>query len=458
MNFPAPSPGIAGLLKKNPVVFCGFSGGADSTYLLLSLLEWSQAFKFTLKAVHFEHGLRGKESLADAAWCRKICRRFKIPLKIITLNVPENSKSGESVETAARRLRLDSLTKLAEENIRSIVALGHNADDRTENLFLRLARGSNSSGLVSMRETGRLGQVTIIRPLLKLGAGEIRASLAEFLPDFRVDSSNLESEYKRNFLRNQILPSIYKEMPFAEEGFKHAVSALEDDSDFIENSGSDAFEKFLADGEKISFLAELHDAVLIRVLRRWFYLRCGKEIIPSFRLMERLKKELCAKVSKPRLIPLDGELFIKMAKGKLKILSKAQDSFLNGSWNWKEIPEFKNTEFGWRIVIEKAQKLEKLSMKGHLAAAFDAAELPDTLTVRFRQDGDTMIPFGRKNPEKLKKLFSDAGINAEQKSTYPLLCTSEGKILWIAGLRESDSFKVSSKTRHILIFKFLRDC
>ena len=86
-------------------VLCGFSGGADSTSLLLAL---SREQLGSLTAVHFHHGIRGAEADADAEWCRVFCEKRGIHLELIYLNVPENMLPGEATEEAARRLRLEN--------------------------------------------------------------------------------------------------------------------------------------------------------------------------------------------------------------------------------------------------------------------------------------------------------------------------------------------------------------
>ena len=86
-------------------VYASFSGGADSLALLVCLSELRQGAPWELRAVHFEHGIRGAESLADADFCREVCEKLGVPLQVIPLNVPEHIQSGEGTEAAARRLR-----------------------------------------------------------------------------------------------------------------------------------------------------------------------------------------------------------------------------------------------------------------------------------------------------------------------------------------------------------------
>ena len=128
----------------------GFSGGADSAALLLGL--W-QAGVRNLTAVHCNHHLRGAESEEDERWCWIFCTAYDIPFKVVDLQVTQSKFRGESLEEAARRLRFQALSRLAkhkpwwnEWDGSDPVYLAHHEDDRLEELFLRLARGSNATG------------------------------------------------------------------------------------------------------------------------------------------------------------------------------------------------------------------------------------------------------------------------------------------------------------------------
>ena len=135
-------------LKSLPEVnsyIVGFSGGADSTALLLLLEE---AFP-CIEAVHLNHGLRGDAAAADEDWCRNFCRERGIPYVSVALNVPAKRCLGEGIEAAGRRLRLAYWRDTT--NSECAVALGHHADDCIEDLLLRATRGANSGGLTPMR-------------------------------------------------------------------------------------------------------------------------------------------------------------------------------------------------------------------------------------------------------------------------------------------------------------------
>ena len=114
-------------------VFAGFSGGADSTALLLALHEAGM----DVTAVHFNHGIRGDEANADEEWSRNFCAARDIPFISEHLNVPANIRKGESCEEAARRLRIEAWVRISQGRP---VFIAHHADDTLEELFLQIVK------------------------------------------------------------------------------------------------------------------------------------------------------------------------------------------------------------------------------------------------------------------------------------------------------------------------------
>ena len=243
LSFP---PQICSLLKGK-TVYCSLSGGADSLALLLFLNDHKEKAHYTLEAIHFEHGFRGRASIADANFCKRICEKHSIPLALFHIDVPAKRLRGEGDEEAARRIRLEYWRKIVFNPEQTLVALGHHAGDRIENVFLRLFRGSNSTGLSSMRHVQKIGRITFIRPFLDY----TRAELEEFLHErqilkWRNDITNRSNIYKRNVIRNTLLPEIRKAFPFAEAGILQSVRTLDEDSAFLEDSADRAYASLAA--------------------------------------------------------------------------------------------------------------------------------------------------------------------------------------------------------------------
>ena len=450
MNLSFP-PQIRPLLEGKKV-YCSLSGGADSLALLLFLDAHKEEERYTLEAVHFEHGFRGRASIADAKFCRKICEKRGIELALFRIDVPRKRLRGEGDEEAARRIRLEYWRKIVFNPEQSLVALGHHAGDRIENVFLRLFRGSNATGLSSMRHIQKIGRITFIRPFLD----HTRTELEEFLRGqqvlkWRHDATNRLNIYKRNLIRNTLLPEIRRAFPFAEAGILQSVRTLEEDSAFLENAADQAYAPLAALSKTEDWRA-LSPALLPRVLRRFLSEKAGRDIVPDSNLIERFEAALTQRdTGKRRRIPIAGqkELRLLIGAGHVACEKNTRPHPLPDIL-W-DIRKTSRLEFGsFLLTAEELSPGDILFTTDKSAAYFDAALLSFPLTVTTWKYGDRMIPFGRKTPVLLKKLFSDAGVPQENKRTHPLLKDPSGTILWAPFVKNSAIAPVTHKTERIL--------
>ncbi len=197
-----------------PKVLVTVSGGADSVALLSSLnaIRGPECV-----AAHCNFHLRGEESMRDQRVVERLCRELGVELLVKDFDVPLYIKErrGVSVEMACRELRYEWFRNLLAYTGAARITTGHNADDNIETLLLNLLRGSGTLGLKGMvPDTGE-----IWRPLL----GVHRTMIVDYLESrgltYITDSSNLSSDYRRNFLRNEIIPMLRSRW----EGFDKAL-------------------------------------------------------------------------------------------------------------------------------------------------------------------------------------------------------------------------------------------
>ena len=125
-------------LPPHSMVLAACSGGIDSLALLDMLWQVKERLQIEVAAAHYEHGIRGEDSLGDAAFVQKFCRQQGIDFYLGSGNVPlEASRKNESLETAARRMRYGFLyglrDKLLSEGAREVyIATAHHGDDQAE--------------------------------------------------------------------------------------------------------------------------------------------------------------------------------------------------------------------------------------------------------------------------------------------------------------------------------------
>ena len=270
-------------------LFAGFSGGADSTALLLMLNDYKNRYGLDFTAVHFNHNLR-EESHKEYLWCRDFCLKRNIDFISIELNVRENMYNSENLEAAARRLRLDNFSRLCDEHTDAVVVLGHHADDRIENALIRIFRGGNVSSISSMRAAQYINDFLIIRPLLQSSRAEVESYLLDNnVADWQNDASNFDVTMLRNSLRNRLLPGLYKNFNHARSGAIAAMKCLENDAAFIEKEAQKKYDSLERKHDiPVHFFLKLHPALRIRVLRLWlqeslpFFVAPGHELTRRF--------------------------------------------------------------------------------------------------------------------------------------------------------------------------------
>lgn len=224
---------VAKSLKNSGVtgILATVSGGADSVALLASL---SSIPHLRVIAAHCNFHLRGDESERDCKFVESLCNKLDIPLLIKDFDVEEFrlGHPGYSVEMACRELRYEWFRSLLKEFNLERIATGHNADDNIETLLLNLLRGSGTTGLRGMLPDYN----GIIRPLLTIHRMEILEYLKNRNLDYVTDSSNLSSDYRRNFLRNDVLPLIRSRWPGADKALDRSIELLRAENAIVESA------------------------------------------------------------------------------------------------------------------------------------------------------------------------------------------------------------------------------
>ena len=254
-------------------VLVGLSGGADSVGLLLVLWKLRETLQISLRALHVHHGLRGAEADRDAAFSRMLCERLEVPFYEFRIDAAKEALDRKcSVEEAGRlaRYRLYEETARAwEEEIRRVhIATAHHADDNAETVLFNLFRGSGLTGLSGIAPVrGR-----IIRPLLWAQRSEIQTWLRQQGQDWVEDSTNQESEYSRNWLRNELLPAVEERLNAqAVRHIDQAGRRIRQADAYLEEVAEEWLQKHAPDGKAdAGALAEQAEIVQGYIVRRLF--------------------------------------------------------------------------------------------------------------------------------------------------------------------------------------------
>ena len=402
-------------LPRDGKILCAVSGGADS----MCLLHMIYSRGLELLAAHFEHGIRGEESLRDAAFVEEWCREKGIECIVGHGDVPAYAAArGLGMEEAARKLRYRFLEETAAERSCKYIATAHNADDNVETVIFNLARGGGALGLKGIPRSRGM----FIRPLLDLSRREIEDYLEENRVPHVEDGSNASDDYSRNLIRHHVSPELRKINPELHLAVGRTARLLEDDEDCL-SSLADKFIEEHYDGESLPMkeLREQHRAVASRVIRRlcreslsYGHVRQALELLEGTELKyldvpgQRLRRE------QGRLFFRDGET-----------ITLPDRELIPGQW--LAIPEL-----GLELLAEYGGK------DGEVNGLFKTCRLKCeninfSLYCTGRKDGDRLRPAGRGCTKSLKSLFSEAGYTQARRSRTLVLRDAEG-ILAVPGL------------------------
>jgi len=198
-------------------ILIGVSGGADSIALMRALVQLNQSAASmspaSLIVAHFNHGLRGAVSDADAAWLKTECHRFEIPFVTEKEELTKfQRETGEGLEELCRKARYHFLTRIADEHQCARIAIAHTRDDQAETVLHHIVRGTGIAGLRGIPRIRALQEgIFLIRPMLEVSREDVIHYLQACSQDFRDDASNADVRFTRNRIRHQLLPLLKKE-------------------------------------------------------------------------------------------------------------------------------------------------------------------------------------------------------------------------------------------------------
>lgn len=430
------------LIESNDKLLLALSGGADSVFALTFLTKFKNKYNIQICALHINHSLRGDESDSDEKFCRKLCNDLNIEFyskKVDIKSIAENKKL--SIEEAARNIRYEKLDEYLKISNSDKIVTAHNLDDNTETVLLNLFRGTGLKGLSGIP----VKRNNIIRPFLSSGKSEIIEYLDENNIDFRTDSTNKQSEFKRNYLRNEIIPKIRENINSKVDGNILRLSQIIKNAELVLND--------LVIENTSKFISSINTELLI-----------SKEIktIPYHLIGEVIRRSIEEKFS----VTIDYDDFINVQN----LIDLQVGSKVDLSQNLEAVSEreyllirkkikaedlgtcielYFNSEikFGERIINCTEINLDEVQYTNSRGVEFiDADDLAEPLVVRRWKHGDKFNPLGLKGTKNVSDFLTENKVPASIKNER-LVLLNKGMIIWVVGYRIDESVKISNKTK-----------
>lgn len=298
-------------LKPGERLCVGLSGGRDSVVLLHALCQL--ALPNELAALHVHHGLSANAD-AWANFCTKLCHDWGVPLTVKHVDVPHDS--GMGIEAAARRLRHAAFAECGAH----WVALAHHRDDQAETVLLNLLRGAGvdgAGGMVVERPHGKQG-VRLIRPLLNAPRSVLEAYAATHGLAWIDDESNADTDFRRNYLRHEIMPRLAARFPSGAAALTRAAGHFNEGAQLLAELAAQDRCALAPNGRiEIARLNALSQARARNVLRH--ELELAGCTMPDARWIEEALRQLanahaeaatCVSVGRHELHAYRGELYL----------------------------------------------------------------------------------------------------------------------------------------------------
>jgi tRNA(Ile)-lysidine synthase len=198
---------------KRAVTVVAVSGGADSVYLLYQVVKRSP----WVVVAHYNHRVRGKASEEDRKFVERLSRELGLPLETGTARSRKKAACTSSrsdkerwltgFEKKARETRYAFLKETRNKHGAKKILVAHTADDQVETVLMRVLEGAGISGFKGIPRSTKEG---IERPLLDTWRADILRYLEEQGIPYRVDKSNLDTRFERNWIRHVLLPLLVK--------------------------------------------------------------------------------------------------------------------------------------------------------------------------------------------------------------------------------------------------------
>jgi len=435
------------LIHKGDKIVVSLSGGPDSVFLLRFLKKYQKRLSVSLYAFHLNHLLRGKDASLDEDFCKQLCLSLNIPFFSVRKNVKQFARKKKiSIEEAGRVLRYSELGKLLKQINFNTIATAHNCDDNAETVLLNLIKGTGLKGISGIP----VKRDNIIRPVLVLPKREILKYLDLKKIKFRIDNTNFQVDFERNFIRHILLPLIRSKLnPSVDNAIFNSSRNFKSLYSYLLTSTDELFKdidiKDSALNIPLNKLLQLNDDLLTFSLKELVERNFSANL--TFKDISSLKSLISKQTG--RSINLSSGLTAYKERNKLIIKEICNSSVYNKKDIKINIGEEKSFE-NYTLSIKPAG-VASVSLGKGKSREFISADhiLNNKFVVRNWKDGDKFFPLGMKGTKKISDFLNELKIESHKKKNQ-LLLLNGNKIVWVIGYRLDDRFKITKNTKNYL--------
>ena len=454
------------LLTPGEHVLLAVSGGADSVAMLLILANLARPENLGLKlrVAHLDHGIRGSDAQADADFVAELAEKLALPCHLESLDVPDLArKRGVSLEVAGRQARHEFFARLAKAHHCTAVALAHHADDQAETVLQRIIRGTGLPGLAGIRSQRLLSKqppIRIVRPLLCCRRQQIEQFLSQRSADWRMDHTNLQSDFTRNWIRNELLLQLRQRLnPRVDDALLRLAELAADATNLIERQATE----FLRVSSHalglmvcidLQALQQIHRALQGEVVRlAWAGLGLPQrdmnlEIIQE--VLARVQEHLSQGKPDRLTLPGGGEAICQF--GKLLLATEnSPTSFESVELSLPGQAHLEPLALTVRLdlVAEDVQPSDRMCPDDRTVELIDRDCISGRLVIRSPLTDEVFEPLGGSGSEQIGQFLLNCRVPRLLHPLTPVLSDDKG-VLWVVAHRLAQRARLTSQSSDVI--------
>jgi tRNA(Ile)-lysidine synthase len=421
-------------------VLAAVSGGMDSVLMV----HFLKAAGFSFGIAHCNFMLRGADADADQEFTRKLAGQMGVSFHTINFDTQQYAADNKvSIQMAARDMRYRWFDQISQSGGYDAIALAHHQNDTIETILLNLTRGTGIAGLHGiLPKSGSL-----VRPLLFLRRIEIETIITAEGLNYVEDASNASIKYARNKIRHKVIPLLKELNPNLEATFENNLRNFRELEVLLNEKVQGLKDELLVpQGDEVHIDIEAIDKLSPKRLLLF-------KLLQDYGFAENIVDDLLSALHKHAGRVFESAGFrLLIDRGKLIISLKDATSHEDLSIHEHEAHAVYN---GYKLTVLHDDS--PLIIKDNpMAVSVDAALLSYPLTVRSWQQGDVFYPLGMKTKQKLSDFFIHQKVPLHKKDKVPVLQNCNGDIVWIAGYRPDERYKVTHNTKKVTIFEMYK--
>ena len=421
------------LMHAGDSVLLLLSGGADSMAMLdlVRAVDRRLGLGLTLEALHVDYARRGADSARDRAIVTAACERLQLRLHVVESGP---APRGQNFQAWAREVRYAAATRLADARRLDLIASAHNRDDQAETVLYRLTKYGGPAGLTGMPvRDGRL-----VRPLLCLGAAEIRAYCRRRGVDYGDDVSNAQPVYARNRLRLKVLPELALINPRVVESLADTAEIATLEAEVVAAAVDEAWGRVAQEGSAVIDVGRLvAEAPVLRALclRRLLAQALGDETLIARRLIAAVQR-LAVAAAGSATVALPGGLEVAREYEQLFVRRRAAAHACEpvavdppGGWLPGAVAAvmFCDRRFTISLTPRSDTAADPKTLPG---AAIGLPRPPGRVWLRHPRPGERFAPDGAAQPRSLARLLLAAKVPRSARSRA-VVAEVDGEIAWL---------------------------